>query len=61
MQNDLRLRILGNWEMSGKSDNFTKLLPSALSSYRNKSFVSTNKNLLKNRNEDYRLSKTFCK
>ena len=49
LPNDLRLRILGNWEISGKSQNFIELLPSAQSSSRNESFVSTSKNSLKNR------------
>ena len=45
--NDLRLRILGNQEISGKSQNFIELLPSARSSSQNEYFVSTSKNLLK--------------
>ena len=49
LPNDLRLRILGNYEISGKSQNFIELLPSDSSS-RNENFVSTGKNLLKNRN-----------
>ena len=45
-----QLRILGNLEISRKSQNFVELLPSAKSSSRNENFVSTNKNLLKYRN-----------
>ena len=41
--------ILRNQEISGKSQNFIQLLPSAQSS-QNENFVSTSKNLLKNRN-----------
>ena len=45
--NDLRLRILGNYETAEKSQNVMELLPSAQSSPRNESFVDTSKNLLK--------------
>ena len=48
--NDFRRRILGNEKISGKSQNFLELLGNAQSSSRNESFVSTSKNLLKNRN-----------
>ena len=44
---DLRLRILGNQEISGNSQNFIELLPTARSSSQNEYFVSTSKNLLK--------------
>ena len=55
--------------MSGKSQNFIDLLPSAS---RNENFVSTGENILKNRNwtfpvvgyishKNYRLSQIFCK
>ena len=50
LPNDLRLRIFGNQKISGNSQNFIKLLPSAQSSSRNKNFVSASKNVLKNRN-----------
>ena len=45
--NDLRLRILGNYETVGKSQNFMELLPSTHFSPRNESFINTSKNLLK--------------
>ena len=47
LPNDLRLRLLGNWEISGKSQNFIELLPSDQSSSKNENFVNTSKNLLK--------------
>ena len=50
LPNDLRLRILRNSEILEESLNFVELLPNAQSSSRNENFVSTSKNLLKNRN-----------
>ena len=47
---DIRLRVLENQEISGKSQKCKELLPSAQSSSRNKNFASTSKNLLKKRN-----------
>ena len=44
--NELGVRILGNWEISGKS----QLCPSAQSSSLNQNFVKTSKKQLKNRN-----------
>ena len=49
MLNDLRLRVLGNLEISGKSQDFMELQPSAQSFSENLSFVKTCKKLLKNR------------
>ena len=37
-------------EISGKSQNFIELFPSAQSSFRNENFVNISKKLLKNRN-----------
>ena len=48
--NDLRLRILGSEEMSGKLHNFIELLPSAHSSSQSENFVSASKNFVQNRN-----------
>ena len=45
---DLSLRILGNLEISAKSQNYIELLNSAQSSSPNENFISTSKNLLKN-------------
>ena len=42
--------LLRNREISRKSQNFIELLPSTQSSSANKNFVSTTKNLIKNRN-----------
>ena len=50
LPNDLKLRILGIQDISGKSQNFIELQPSAQSSSQNKNFFSTSKKLLKNRN-----------
>ena len=50
LPNDFRLRFLGNYEKSEKSQNFRELEPSAQSSSQNKNFVDTSKKLLKNRN-----------
>ena len=47
--NELRLRTLGNQEISRKSQNFIELYPSAQSSSQNENCVSTRKKLLKNR------------
>ena len=43
-------RILGNREILRKSQNFIELLRSSQSSFKNEDFVSTSKNILKNRN-----------
>ena len=56
LPNDLRLRVLGNWEISGKSQNFIEELSSAHSS-QNKNFVSFSTNLLKKLN--FFLSRLF--
>ena len=50
LKKDLRMRILGNQEISGKSQNFIELLPNVWFPSRNGNLVSTIKNLLKNRN-----------
>ena len=50
LPNDLRLRILGNWKISRKSQNFIELLPSAQPYYQNENFVNTTKKPVKNRN-----------
>ena len=42
--------ILGNREILRKSQNFIELLCSCQSSLQNENFVSTSKNILKNRN-----------
>ena len=47
---DIRLRILRNLEIPGKSQKFKELLPSSQSSSQNGNFVSISKNLIKNRN-----------
>ena len=47
--NDLRLRILGNYKISGKYLNFIKLFSTAQCLYQN-NIVITRKTLLKNRN-----------
>ena len=44
---DLRLRILGNQEIAGKSQNFIELKHSAQSLSQNENFVNTSKKLLK--------------
>ena len=48
LPSNLRLRILGNYAISGKSQNI-ELLSGAQSASQNENFVSTGKNL-KNRN-----------
>ena len=50
LPNDLKLRTLGNEEISEKCLNFIEWCPSSQSSYQNKIFVNTSKKLLKNRN-----------
>ena len=50
LMSNLRLRILENLKISIKSPNFKESLPSAQSPYPNENFISTSKNLLKNRN-----------
>ena len=42
LPNDLRLKILGNEEVSAKSQNFIDLWPSAQRCSRNDNFVNTN-------------------
>ena len=44
LSNDLRLRILGNLEISGKSQNFLELQPSAQSSSQNENLSVPAKN-----------------
>ena len=46
-------------EISGKSQNFMKLLPSAQPPSRNENFVSTSKSLLKNRNSTFPIVRYF--
>ena len=53
LPNDWRLRILRNQDISGKSQTFIELLPNAYSLSRNENFVSTSKNLLKNKNSAF--------
>ena len=53
LKKNLRMRILGNQENSGKSQNFIGLLPNAWSLSWNGNLVSTIKNLLKNRNLNF--------
>ena len=48
LPNDLRFRIVENYEISGKCLN-----PSAQSPCQTESFVNTSRKLLKNRNETY--------
>ena len=50
LPNNLRLRILGNEEISGKSQNFIELYPSVPSSSQNENFPNTSKKLMKARN-----------
>ena len=50
LPNDFRLRILENYEISGKCINFIELQPTVQSPCKNESFVNTNRKLLKNRN-----------
>ena len=50
LPNDLSLSILGNLEISGKSQDFIELFCSAQSSFRNeKLIVGNSKNLIKDR------------
>ena len=49
LPNNLRLRILENKEISGKSQNFKQLLPGAQPTSQNENFVGTCKNLLRSR------------
>ena len=48
--NNLRLRILGNYKISVKSQNVIELQPSAQPYSQNKNFVNTSKKPMKNRN-----------
>ena len=48
LPNDFRVRILGNQEISGRSQIFKELYPSVQSSSQNESFVNTSKNSSKN-------------
>ena len=50
LPNNLRIRILGNQEISGKYLNFIEYQLNAKSSCRNESFVNTSRKVLKNRN-----------
>ena len=50
LPNDIRLRILGSYEISGKCLNFIELQPSVQSSCQNKHFVNTSKRVPKNSN-----------
>ena len=59
LPNDLRLRIWENWNISVKFLHSVELLPSAYSSSWNENFVSTNKNLLKNRNWTFAIARYF--
>ena len=59
LPNDLRLRILGNWETSRKPQNFIKLLSSAESSSENEDFINTSEKLLKNRNRTFPVVRCF--
>ena len=47
LSNNLRLRFLGNQEISGKSQNFIEWQPSAQFFYQNEDFVNISKKLLK--------------
>ena len=49
LPNDLILKILGNQEIPGKSQEFIELLPNAQPSSQNENIASANKNLLKKR------------
>ena len=53
LPNDLRLRILGNYEISGNSLNFIEWWPKAQSLHQNESFVNTRRRLVKNRNQTF--------
>ena len=59
LSNNLRLRILGNWEKSGNFQNFKELYPSAQSSSQNETFVNTSKKILKNKNWTFPLKRYF--
>ena len=50
LSNDLRLGILRNKKISGKSLNFTELYSGAQSSFHYENFVNTSKKLLKDGN-----------
>ena len=50
LPNDLRLRILEKWEISGKCLNFIECKPSAQSPSQNENFVNTSTKILKNVN-----------
>ena len=58
LPNDLKLRILGNWETS-RSQNFIELQPSAQSSSQNENFVDTSKKMLENRNSTFPIVRYF--
>ena len=45
-----RLKILGNKEITGKSQNFIEWYPNVQSSSQNENFVNTSKKLFKNKN-----------
>ena len=60
LPNDLSLsRILGNWEISGKSQNFKEFKPSLQSSPRNENFLNTRRTVLKNRNGTLSVERYF--
>ena len=59
LPNDFRLRILGNFEKSGKSSNSIELQPSAQSSSQNEFFVNISKQLLKKRKLRFSCSARF--
>ena len=50
---NLRLRILGNYKISGASLNLIEGQPCAQSSFQNEGFVITSRKLLKNTNETF--------
>ena len=59
LPNNLRLEILGNLEISAKSQNVRELKPSAQSSSQNENFVNTSKKFPKNRNLTFSLVHYF--
>ena len=57
--NALRLRILGNWEISRRSLNFIELQPSAERFSQNENSVNNSKKMLKNRNLTFHVKVLF--
>ena len=57
--NALRLRILGNWEISRRSLNFIELQPSAERFSQNENSVNNSKKMLKNRNLTFHVKALF--